>query len=93
MRPWPIIKLTVTHCLIALAVSAIFGATLYALRYFYPSTSPIVWWFGIIDRMVQIIIMIALAVTFISSLFRIMADVILETWKGFLNGNQHFSLI
>ena len=85
MEPWPIIKLTLIHCGIALAVSGLFAGTLYLLGVIYPADSVVVWWFKQIDLMLAILTPTALALAFVSSLLRIVLDAIILAWKGFPN--------
>lgn len=92
MKPWPIIRLTATHCLQALVVSGIFGATFYLMRRFCPDSS-VVWWFGNIDLMLQVIVAVVLALAFLNALLRILADLVITTWRGFPNGDRHFLLV
>jgi len=86
VEPWPIIKLTLIHCGVALAVSAIFAITLYLCGILFPLDSA-VWWFKKIDLMLAIITPTALAIMFLNSLFRIVADAVITAWKGFPNGS------
>jgi len=88
MEPWPIIRLTLIHCAVALAVSAIFAITLFLCGFLFPTDSAVVWWFKKIDLMLAIITPTALAIMFLSSLFRIVADDIISAWKGFTNDNK-----
>lgn len=92
MEPLQIIKLTVQHSLTALAVSAIFGGSIYIYKFFYPPDSPVIWWLDKIDLMQAIIVPTALAAMFLSSLFRIVRDTVAATWKGDSNGKTHFLL-
>jgi len=93
MEPWPIIKLTLIHCGVALAVSAIFAITLYLCGILFPPDFGVVWWFKKIDLMLAIITPTALAIIFLSSLFRIVADAVIAAWKGFPDGNTSHSLV
>jgi hypothetical protein len=93
MEPWPIIKLTLIHCALVLAVSAIFAVTLWALGYFYPPNSIVLWWFKHIDLMLAIFTPTTLAIAFVSSVGRIVLDAIILTWRGFPHGNSHIILV
>lgn len=92
MNTWPIIKLAGIHCFQALAIIAIFGGTFHLLKRFGPEPSA-VWWFGNIDLMLEVVVAIVLALAFLNALFRILADVVIYTWKGFPNGNRDFLLV
>jgi len=87
MEPWPIIRLTLSHCGVALVVSGAFAVTLYICGYLYPADSVVVWWLNKIDLMLAIIAPTALAIMFLSSLIRIVLDAVISTWKGFPNVN------
>ena len=87
MEPWPLIRLTLIHCGVALAVSAAFALTLYVCGYLYPAESVVVWWLRNIDIMLAIITPTALAIMFLSSLFRIVLDVVISAWRGFPHDN------
>jgi len=89
MEPWPIIKLTLIHCGVALAVSGAFALTLYVCGFLFPSASAVVWWLNKMDIMLAIITPTALAIMFLSSLFRIVLDAVVLAWKGFLNVNTY----
>lgn len=88
MEPWPIIKLTLIHCGVALAVSGIFAITLFLCGFLFPADSVVIWWFKKIDLMLAIIAPTALAIMFLSSLFRIVANDVISAWKGFTNDNK-----
>lgn len=87
MEPWPVIRLTLIHCGVALAVSGAFAVTLYVCGYIYPADSAVVWWLKNIELMLAIITPTALAIMFLSSLFRIVLDAVISAWKGFPNVN------
>jgi len=89
MEPWPIIKLTLTHCATALAVSGSFALTLYLCGLFFSNKPEVLWWLSKIDLMLAIITPTALAIMFLSSLFRIVLDALISAWKGFPNVNTH----
>jgi len=89
MEPWPIIKLTLIHCGVALAVSGAFALTLYLFGILLPADSAALWWLNKIDLMLAIITPTALAIMFLSSLLRIVLDEVMAAWKGFLNVNAY----
>jgi hypothetical protein len=93
MEIWPIIKLTLVHCGVGLAISVIFGATLYICGLIYGPVSVVVWWLSKIDLMLAIITPTALGIIFLSSLFRIVLDAIVSTWKGFPNVHTIIALV
>jgi|HubBroStandDraft_1064217.scaffolds.fasta_scaffold686689_1 hypothetical protein len=92
MKPWAIIQLAAIHCFMALAVTGIFGGTFYLMKRFSPDPSA-VWWFGNIDLMLEVIVAIVLALAFLNSLIRIMADLVIVTWRGFPNGDKNLFLV
>lgn len=69
-------------------ISGLFALTLYLCGILFPpDSSSVVWWFNKIDLMLAIITPTALAIMFLSSLFRIVLDAVIEAWKGFPNVN------
>lgn len=93
MKPWPIIRLTLIHCALALGVSALFALTLYALRFLYPADSAVVWWAEKIDLILAIFTPTALAVAFVSSVLRIILDAVILSWKGFPHDGSNLVLV
>lgn len=93
MKLWPTIRLGVVHCCLALALSAMFAGTLYALTFFYPPDSPIIWWFKAVDMALAIYTAVALGVAFICSFSSIVLNAIIRAWKGFPNGDKNFVLV
>ncbi len=85
MEPWRIIKLTLIHCGVALAVSGLFAITLYLCGLLYSLDSDVVWWLRKIDLALAIITTTALGLMFLSSLFRIVLDAVISAWKGSSN--------
>lgn len=89
---WSIIKLTLIHCTVALVVSGAFALTIHVCAQFYPATSFVVLWLNKIDLMLAIIAPTGLALLFINSFVRIVADGLISTWKGFPHVNAHIVL-
>jgi len=88
MEPWPIIKLTLIHCGVALAVSGLFAITLYLCGLLYSLDSGVAWWLKKIDLVLAIITTTALGLMFLNSLLRIALDAVISAWKGFPNVNR-----
>lgn len=93
MDPWPIMRLTVLHCIAALGVSGAFAGTIYVCKFLYPANSLVTWWLDKIDLMLAIIVPTALAIMFLSSLLRIVRDTIVSGWKGDSNGSAPVLLV
>jgi hypothetical protein len=86
---WPIIRLTLIHCVIVTAVCGIIAGTVHVCSLFYPAEPIMVLWLHGIDNVSAIFILVALAIMLVSSVFRIVLDAIVSVWKGFPNGNTH----
>jgi len=91
MDTWPIIKLTVGHCVGALLAGAAFAVTAYVYGRMFPNDA-VRWWISQIEFALAIIVPTALAVIFLSSLLRIALDALIATWKGFPNGKTQILL-
>lgn len=92
MESWNIIKLTLIHCLVALAVIAAFGGTVYVCRFLFPNDSFVIKWLHGIDVILVVVAPTVLGIMFLSSLFRIALGTVISAWKGFLNVNANIIL-
>jgi hypothetical protein len=82
MEEWPIIKMTIGHCVGALIISAAFSGTEYVLGLMFRNELAREW-IGHIELALEIIVPTMLALAFISSFSRILFDIVIKTWKGF----------
>ena len=85
METWPIVKLTVEHCVSALIVGGAFAGTAYVYSLMFPNDA-VRFWINQMEFSLAIIVPTALGLIFLSSLFRIILDALIKTWRGFPNG-------
>jgi hypothetical protein len=82
---WPLITTTAGHCLGALMVGAAFSVAFLGLKWLFPGGF-LGWWLDNIEIVLVIVIMTALAVIFISAVFKLVLSAIISMWKGFPHG-------